>query len=236
MLPPRQRIFEWDRLDIPPVPRLDTPSGRYYVTPDGESLISVTNFLSKIGDKKGLEDWIARVGVEGAEQEKNRAARRGTALHFAIEQYLQNAPDWKEAAAESNLFRQVKTVIDLCMGKVRAIEFGLYSEHLMMGGTADCLGYWSGKLSIIDWKSSTKRKKIEWIDGYFMQACIYSLMLQERTGIKADNLVVVIGTEADTRPRVFEAHRDEWVTRVMTEVKRFHEMQSKQCVALDPVV
>ena len=47
--------------------RKDGPK-RLYVTPDGESLPSVTTILSKTKDKSGLDQWRKRVGEKAAEK------------------------------------------------------------------------------------------------------------------------------------------------------------------------
>ena len=41
---------------------------RLYLTPDGESLPSVTTILSKAKDRSGLKKWRQRVGEEEAER------------------------------------------------------------------------------------------------------------------------------------------------------------------------
>ena len=57
---------------------------RIYLTPDGESLPSVTSVLSKTKDKTGLHAWRKRVGEKKAEKIMEDAARIGTALHVYI--------------------------------------------------------------------------------------------------------------------------------------------------------
>ena len=67
--------------------RKDGPK-RLYVTPDGESLPSVTTILSKTKDKSGLDQWRKRVGEKAAEKIISDAAKIGTALHLYIEHYV----------------------------------------------------------------------------------------------------------------------------------------------------
>ena len=50
-------------------------------------------------------------------------------------------------------------------------------------------------MSIIDFKGSTKIKKKEHIENYFLQASAYALMWQERTGEKVPNIVLLIVNE-----------------------------------------
>ena len=67
--------------------RKDGPK-RLYVTPDGESLPSVTTILSKTKDKSGLDQWRKRVGEKAAEKIISAAAKIGTALPLYIEHYV----------------------------------------------------------------------------------------------------------------------------------------------------
>ena len=55
---------------------------RTYLTPDGESLPSVTTILSKTKDKTGIYQWRKKVGEQAAEKIMNEAGQIGTALHL----------------------------------------------------------------------------------------------------------------------------------------------------------
>ena len=50
--------------------------------------------------------------------------------------------------------------------------------HLVLNdlyaGTADCIGVIDGEETIIDFKTSKRIKKKEWIDDYFLQGCAYA--------------------------------------------------------------
>jgi genome maintenance exonuclease 1 len=71
----------------------------------------------------------------------------------------------------------------------------LYSDKYRIAGRVDLIAEWDGKLSVIDFKTSTKQKDEEDIQNYFMQCTAYALMFAERTGIWIDDIVVVIATE-----------------------------------------
>ncbi len=219
----KQRSFEWVKEPIASLPQPvqvnDPIRGRYYITPDGVELMSVTTFLGKIGDKSFLDEWRQRVGEEEADRITEEASVRGSYLHETIEAYLQQESDWKQRALKAPLFKTMKTSIDLSIGKIYGKEFRLYSDYLNLAGTCDLCAEWNTKTSIVDWKSSRKLKKIEWIDGYFMQTCIYSILLQERTGIKAEQLVIVMGVDGESKPQVFVQDRAIWIPRVMNAVR-----------------
>ena len=64
-----------------------------------------------------------------------------------------------------------------------------------MAGRVDCIAEFDGVLSVIDFKTSTKEKKIEWIENYFVQETAYAAMYYERCGVKVDQIVTLIATE-----------------------------------------
>ena len=59
---------------------------RFYEV-DGKAFPSITTVLGAI-PKPGLDAWRKSVGEEAAKWEMNRAARRGSATHTLVEQYL----------------------------------------------------------------------------------------------------------------------------------------------------
>ncbi len=177
---------------------INTENGRRYVLPNGEKYPSVTTVLSQLG-KKELFEWRKRVGEEEANRVAAKAARRGTALHTVCEKYLLNemSPMKLQTMMPSTkeLFYKIKTHIDENVSQIHCLEQALYSERLKIAGRVDCIGVWNGKLSVIDFKSSTRQKDEADIPGYFLQCTAYALMYEELTGVPIDQIVVLIGTE-----------------------------------------
>lgn len=68
---------------------------RLYLTPDGESLPSVTTILNKTKDKAFLKQWRAKIGEKKAEQIIRDSSQIGTALHLYIER-LVNGEQYKD--------------------------------------------------------------------------------------------------------------------------------------------
>jgi CRISPR/Cas system-associated exonuclease Cas4 (RecB family) len=175
-----------------------TDSGRLYTTPEGNKYKSITTILSHYG-KKAIYEWRQAVGEEYANIVSRKASNRGTKVHKICEDYLNNEisemklqmlmPDMKE------LFFKIKPDIDESVGKIYAQEQALYSDRYKIAGRVDLIAEWNGKLSVIDFKTSTKQKEEEDIQNYFMQCTAYALMFAERTGIWIDDIVVVIATE-----------------------------------------
>ena len=52
----------------------------------------------------------------------------------------------------------------------------------------DCIAEFDGELAVIDFKTSTKEKKEEHIENYFVQETAYAAMFLERSGIEVKKL------------------------------------------------
>ena len=187
-----------------------TSSGRLYTTPSGVRYPSITTVLSILSED-GIRKWRARVGEEEANKISTRAANRGTAVHSIIEKYLDNEEDYAKDFMPNIIqnFADIKPLLDQNVDNIRAQEVPLYSDHLRLAGRVDCVAEFNGILSIIDFKTSRKLKKREWITNYFAQEAAYAIMWEERTGEPITQLVTLITVE-DEQPQVVIEHRDNW--------------------------
>ena len=196
---------------------------RFYVAPSGKKLPSVTTVLGH-SKKHIIKEWRERVGQEEAQKISTRASVRGTKFHNMMEKYLQNdknlfeniMPDMKQA------FRDVQKTVDL-IDKIHYIECSLYSERLGVAGRTDVIGEFAGTLSVIDFKTSTKLKKEEWIDNYFEQGTAYALMYEELTGKPIDQIVIIISVDGETKPQVFIRDKSYYVESLVNKIKAYKE-------------
>lgn len=195
--------------------------GRTYTAPDGSTYPSITTVLS-ILSRDSIQAWRARVGEEEANKVSRVAAGRGTAVHDLLEKYVNNDPDFDKGVMPHILqsFHDVKEQLDTRLSKVYAQEAPLYSNHLGVAGRVDCVGVWDGKNSIVDYKTSRRLKKKEWVKGYFMQCCAYAIMWEERTGMPITQLVVLIAVDNE-EPQVFIEHRDNWVKPLLDVIDQY---------------
>ena len=60
------------------------------------------------------------------------------------------------------------------LDEIWGVECTLYYPG-KYAGTADCVGVYEGKETIIDFKQSNKPKKAEYIDSWLLQTSAYSL-------------------------------------------------------------
>lgn len=186
--------------------------GRFYSTPTGEKYPSVTTIMPVKEDV--LTEWRNRVGAAEAARITRRAGNRGTKMHSLCEDYLKgNLSDMKIRMMmpfDKMLFGQVRKYLDSYINNIYCMEQALYSHRIKLAGRVDLIAEWKGKLSVIDFKTSIKEKKEEWITNYFVQCTAYAEMFQDLTNKQIDDIVVIIATE-DQMPQVFEKKKTEYV-------------------------
>ena len=196
-------------------------SGRVYIDPNNNTYPSITTVLSILSED-AIKAWRAKVGEEEANRISKTASNRGTAVHDLLERYVNNESDFDKEVEPHIMqsFYDVKPVLDKCLTKVYAQEAGLYSERLGVAGRVDCVGEWNGIDSIIDYKTSKKLKKKEWIDSYFMQSTAYAIMWEERTGIPINQIVVVIAVDNE-EPQIFIEKRENWTEKLIQTIAEY---------------
>ena len=224
--------FEHESVELTEMNAVTTDSGRKYKTPEGVNLPSITTVLS-ILSRESIAIWRARVGAAEANRISHRASTRGTSVHEIIEKYVNNDPNFKDGYTPDIIasFLDVKPILDERLTKVYAQEAPLYSNHLGVAGRVDCVGIFDGKPSIIDYKTSMKPKRKDWIKNYFMQEAAYAIMWEERTGQPIVQLVTVISVD-NAPPQVFVEHRDNWVRPLRETIEKYNEEQSSTSVLL----
>lgn len=174
---------------------------------------SVTTVLSK-KSAEGIKAWRKRVGEAKAQAITTKAARRGTKAHLLIEDYIlgeDTHDDDRIMPEDRELANKLKVAANKSIDNIRVVEGQMMSDFLRVAGTVDCIAEYNGRLAVIDWKTSAREKKKEWVDGYFMQAAAYAVMFEENTGIPIDSLVVVIAHDESYEPQIFVEKRDDWI-------------------------
>ena len=184
--------------------------GRKYYTETGAAYPSVTTVLGVLS-RDSIKAWRKRVGNEEANKISGQAATRGTKIHLLCEKVLDNEEidTSKLSLLDLEIWNEFKPLLNR-INNIHAQEIALYSDHLRLAGRVDCIAEFDGKLSIIDFKTSKKPKKKEWIENYFAQAAAYSIMYEERTGIPINRSVIMIAVEGDD-PQIFIEKRDNFV-------------------------
>lgn len=198
----------------------DTQStGRTYTTPDGRKYPSITTVLSILSEES-IAKWRARVGDEEANKIGQRAAGRGTLVHSIVERYLLNEDTTEFLPHIRQSLENLRPILDERLGTIYGLEVPLYSSHLGLAGRVDCVAEFDGVPSIVDFKTSKRVKKKEWITNYFAQMAGYAVMWEERTGIPITNTVVIMDVD-DNEPLVFKEHRDNHIQFLIDTKKEY---------------
>ena len=194
--------------------RIDSPSGRFYKTPEGLFLPSVTTILAQIPNP-GLDEWRKAVGEEKAAEIGRRAANRGTKLHQYCEDYLGGQRpklDVFDRFAYNGIQSQLDRIEPI------AVEEQSYSIKLRVAGTMDCLGYYTNpegqrKLCIIDFKTTSGLKHDGEFDSYWLQCSAYAAMVFEHRGLLVQDLLIIMQDCNAGECRVFGAKTKDWLPK-----------------------
>ena len=221
------KIFNHEPVNLPNIKARNQNGSRVYETPDGSFYPSITTVLS-VRNKKGLFEWRKRVGDDVANYVARTSAARGTAVHHMCEDYLNNE-DMKEHEKKFLpycLFGQLQKKVLHKIDNIRAQECGLYSDKYKVAGRVDCIAEYNGKLSIIDFKTSSKERNDAWNENYYIQASAYAEMFEERTGIEINQICVLVVTE-DGAVQEFVKDKKEYVPLIEETVSEW-EMKNEK--------
>lgn len=192
---------------------------RYYVLPDGlTKLKSVTTVLGEKLDKTALLEWKKRIGEEEANRISKIATRRGNAIHSIAERYVLNEERYyssNEMPVNVDSFIPIKAALDEHVDNILGVELPLWSKALGCAGRTDLVAQYDGITSIIDFKTSKKFKKEEWIESYFLQSTIYSMMFERLYSISVPQIVIIITVDDEMAPQVFVKERANYVDRAI---------------------
>ncbi len=219
----RKEFNHLDVIDDLAVPERQTVDGRrIYVTPNGDSYPSITSILGS-QPKPGIDQWKEKVGHKEAARIMKESSELGTKVHSLCEDYLYNDKlqcDDKEAISVFNRLRFMLGNID----NIQCIEAPLHSDILRVAGTADCIAEYNGILSVIDFKTSRKSKREDWIEDYFIQAFFYSAAFFEMTGALPEQIVILIAVRDSFEVQVFKKplrEMDKYIDKLIKIMKQY---------------
>ena len=208
--------------------------GRHYDI-GGDKLPSVTTILSatQTEEKKAsLAKWKLKMGDRVADEIRDTAAARGTAMHTYLEHYIDGTghkdltPMGKQAETMANLIIE-KGLGDL--EEVWGLETTLYYPDLYAGAT-DVVGIYDGQPAIVDFKQSNKPKRREWIQDYFEQLGAYAMAHNQVYGTKIQSGIILMCTK-DFLFQKFEVSGKDFVKHqhsFLRKCDQYHENVSKQ--------
>jgi hypothetical protein len=220
-----RKEFNLNLLNFDTLPRVEVDGVRHYTNGTEDfKYPSVTTVLDKMTDKTHLIEWRKRVGEQEANRVSKFATTRGTAVHTMAENYVLGEDVDLSMPGNKIIFDQIKKVLDSNVDNVIASESTLISHKLKVAGTTDLIAEYDGKLSIIDYKTASKRKRKEWIENYFLQSALYSYMLWEMTGIMAKQIVIIIGIDSEPEAQVFKVNPSDYIEKAAQMCRDYHDV------------
>jgi genome maintenance exonuclease 1 len=203
---------------LPDLVSQTSPDGkRYYTTPSGIQLPSVTTVVGAM-KKQSILEWRKAVGDEEANRVSRAASGRGNRVHNLAEKYLKNEPiQWmREMPDSAAMFRSLIPHMQR-INNIHYIEQALWSEKIGMAGRVDLIAEWAGVLSVIDFKTSKKIKTREDIPEYFAQCVSYAGMYEEHVGQPIDQIVIVMGVEQNS-PLIFVEKTEDHISTLVEHI------------------
>ena len=227
--------MEWNKKFTYPRSTRSLINGSRHYSLDGSNLPSVTTILKVTQseeDKAAIEAWKQRVGHKEANRIKNDASSRGSSMHSYLEQYLLGKFNLDLLDEEDRSKKMANEIIDNGLKDKLSEVWGAEATVYFPGkyaGTADCIGIYEGKESILDFKQSNKPKKEEYIEDYFLQVGAYSLAHNTVYNSKITQGVILICTV----DRLFQDFKIEgtdlvkYQNKFLERVERFYQIISK---------
>jgi genome maintenance exonuclease 1 len=191
---------------------------RYYVTPSGQRLPSVTTVLGAM-KKKEIMAWRRKVGEVEANRISKLATGRGNRVHSLAEKYLMNESiEWKKEMPDAiEMFQSIEPHFSK-INNIHYMEQSLWSEKIGLAGRVDLIAEWEGKLSVIDFKTSKRIKTEDKIQDYFAQCVAYAMMYEERVGVPIDQIVVLMAVENE-QPLIFVKDTKDYVNTLYEHIE-----------------
>lgn len=190
---------------------------RYYVSPEGDHLSSVTTILSATSHSPELEAWQERVGLQEANRVRDEATGLGSLMHTHLENHVMGI----ERPGGSNLVRvMARNMADQIINQglpnvneVWGMEEILYKPK-EYAGTSDLIGIHNGEEAIMDYKTSRKMKRRSMIQDYALQAAAYA---QAHNNLYGTNIrkgvIFMVSRDLEFQEFVFEGDEFQEATK-----------------------
>ena len=211
-------------LGIQEVEPVNKDGVRFYPIPGADKYYPSVTSITSFKNAAFFKNWRKKIGETEANRITARATQRGTAFHSITEDYVKgdlNLDSYLENNPLSvRMFQTARDTLNR-IDKIHCLETFLYSHYLGLAGRVDCIGEFDGELAVIDFKTSTKDKKEDWIEHYFVQETAYAAMFLERSGIEVKKIVTLIATEEGST-QVFQKYNlDDYLQLLKSYIEEF---------------
>lgn len=187
----------------------------------------VTEILGATASKKDqdrLRKWQQKMdkvhGLGCAETISEEARGIGTAFHSNIENFLGNKELNALDGLEKARWNYALPYLRLVKPHVISLELDVNCHEFQYSGRPDCV-CWDDddkvKRFIVDWKTSKRRKRHEWLNEYFLQATAYAIAYNEQVIARPiEECLIFIFSPVGAQQFSCKVadHRDDWIKRV----------------------
>jgi len=181
---------------------------------------SVTTVITRFKDPAALLYWSNTQGLEGKtlQEARESAMSAGTLAHQIIEARLTKQPEPDLEAIDSAIvepaFQGVAAYdrwADAHQLEVLVTEEPMVSEKHAFGGTPDVIGKVSGRIAIVDWKTS--KGGSAYVD-HLIQLCAYAILVEECIGlVPVEGHVLILGREDAS------FHHHSWILESLADAR-----------------
>lgn len=183
---------------------------------------SVTTILRETGNQYMLHQWRDRIGHEEADRISRESIERGNRLHQDIENWV-NTGELSDNPLFLVTYEHVLSELEvMCIETQIASPFGY-------AGTLDCIGIYKDKVTVIDWKTSSKPKEKSHTLDYRTQVAAYvNAVRWTYPGIAPTQGLICVLVEGCNEPQLFlmdEKELEKKWQRFLTRLKKYTELQ-----------
>ena len=178
--------------------------------------------------------WLKSLGggpeaIAIAKHIKKLAKDNGTQTHKVIEDYLNN----KEFNTKLPLLimAHFKNILPLLhnINNISATEIPIYSDSMNLAGTPDCIAEYNGIPSIIDFKTSNKKKQKPQITQFLIQLTAYCIMWEEITSQTIPQIILLL-TAADGSLKEIIAKPTDYKDLLFTQLKDYNKIRKTEFI------
>lgn len=221
------KLFRQELIELPRCILDESNNTHQYLTPDNKKYPSVTTMLAKTkdpNDEKSLLEWRESIGPAVANYIMSTAAKIGRETHKLNENYINMLPNKSKfsllsLAHHRNFIKYLNKT-----SNIYGVEAKLFSHKLRLAGTADLIAEYDGKLSLIDYKTKRSQQSKEWLSDYFIQTTAYSIMWEEITKSKIEQLVILVSSEQNTIQEFIETPKN-YLNALDAKLIKFNKMR-----------
>lgn len=201
------------------------------------SVSSILNSTLSVQSLVALDRWkklkISELGEQGFKDYQKSILLRGKLLHTNIKNFIQTKDETALVLNETveKLWKSLSHVLDLIQD-VRLCETPVSHPFLCYKGIVDCVAHYSGKLVIIEWKTSEKLKPtLRDIYDNPLQAVAYLGAINYESGheLRTDEVVLVYAYEDGTDAQIHHLSADQCVkywNQWLSRLKSYWELTS----------